>query len=157
MVIEFGAYQLDDEPSRVDRDAVWSFLSQHAYWARWRARQDVERQLDSAWRVVGVYQKASSGRMIGFARAISDGVAFAYLADTYIVATARGQGLGKELVRFMIDCGPGAGFRWTLHTADAHSLYEQFGFTRPDHTYLERPARISLIPRGEGGSVATTC
>ncbi|MGH3783114.1 MAG: GNAT family N-acetyltransferase, partial [Pseudonocardiaceae bacterium] len=69
MVIEFGSYQLDDEPARVDRDAVWSFLSSQAYWGRWRTRQDVERQLDSAWRVVGVYDPADGGRMVGFARA----------------------------------------------------------------------------------------
>jgi hypothetical protein len=85
VIIEFGNYQLDDEPTRVDRDAVWSFLSSQAYWGRWRTRQDVERQLDSAWRMVGVYDVAGNGRMVGFARAISDGVAFAYLADTYIV------------------------------------------------------------------------
>lgn len=141
MVIEFGNYQLDDDPTRVDRDTVWSFLSSQAYWGRWRTRQNVERQLDSAWRVVGVYDVAGDGRMVGFARAISDGVAFAYLADTYIVHTDRGHGLGKELVRVMIDCGPGASFRWTLHTADAHGLYAQFGFIQPDHTYLERVAR----------------
>ncbi|PZS25722.1 MAG: GNAT family N-acetyltransferase [Pseudonocardiales bacterium] len=147
MVIEFGSYQLDDEATRVDRDAVWSFLSSQAYWGRWRTRQDVERQLDTAWRVVGVYDTAGDGWMVGFARAISDGVAFAYLADTYIVDTARRQGLGKELVRVMIDCGPGVSFRWTLHTADAHGLYEQFGFIRPDHTYLERIPRDRLAQK----------
>jgi hypothetical protein len=145
MVIEFGNYQLDDDPARVDRDGVWSFLSSQAYWERWRTRQDVERQLDSAWRVVGVYDVAGDRRMVGFARAISDGVAFAHLADTYIVNTDRGQGLGKELVRVMIDCGPGVSFRWTLHTADAHGLYAQFGFIRPDHTYLERVARDRFV------------
>jgi hypothetical protein len=41
VIIEFGNYQLDDEPTRVDRDAVWSFLSSQAYWGRWRTRQDV--------------------------------------------------------------------------------------------------------------------
>ncbi len=141
MVTEFANYQLDDAATRMDRDAVWAFLSEQAYWGRWRTRQDVERQLDSAWRIVGAYQTGGGRRMVGFARAISDGVAFAYLADVYVQASARGQGLGKELVRVMIDCGPGAGFRWSLHTADAHSLYEQFGFNRPDHTYLERPGQ----------------
>ena len=140
MVTKFANYQLDDEPTRVDRDAVWSFLAEQAYWGRWRTRLDVERQLDSAWRLVGVYEAGSGGRMVGFARAISDGVAFAYLADVYVETTARGRGLGKELVRFMIECGRGASFRWSLHTADAHGLYEQFGFAPPDHTYLERPA-----------------
>ena len=62
----------------------------------------------------------------------------AYLADVYILPEARGQGLGKELVATMIDRGSGAGFRWMLHTADAHRLYEPFGFRPADATFLER-------------------
>lgn len=77
--------------------------------------------------------------MVGFARAVSDGVAFAYLADLYVDPEVRGRGLGGELVRFMIDAGPGAEFRWALHTADAHGLYERFGFAAPNATYMERP------------------
>jgi GNAT superfamily N-acetyltransferase len=65
-------------------------------------------------------------------------VVWAYLADVFVVAGARGQGLGTALVEAMIDRGPGAGFRWCLHTSDAHGLYQKFGFTRPDQTYLER-------------------
>jgi hypothetical protein len=42
----------------------------------------------------------------------------------------------------MIDDGPGAGFRWMLHTADAHGLYRRFGFSVPDGgCFLERPGR----------------
>jgi ribosomal protein S18 acetylase RimI-like enzyme len=133
-----GQYELDDDPGRVDRDALWHFLSTEAYWGRWRTRSVVEQQLDGAWRVVGVYDSAS-GAMIGFARAVSDGAGFAYLADVYVDKEFRGQGLGVELVATMIDRGPGATFRWTLHTSDAHGLYERFGFTQPDRTYLERP------------------
>jgi GNAT superfamily N-acetyltransferase len=133
-----GSFELDDDPRRVDRDAVWAFLSQEAYWGRWRSRADLEHQLDSAWRVVGAYQ-TGSGRMAGFARALSDGVGYAYLADVFVVADARGQGLGTALVETMIDRGPGAGFRWCLHTSDAHGLYQKFGFTHPDRSYLERP------------------
>jgi GNAT superfamily N-acetyltransferase len=134
----YGAYELDDEASRVDRDAVWEFLSTQAYWGRFRTRADFEKQFASAWRVVGVYETAT-GRQVGFARAISDGVSFAYLADVFIRPEVRGAGLGKELVATMIDRGPGNGFRWTLHTADAHGLYRKYGFAEPDETYLERP------------------
>jgi len=154
VVISFGGYELDDRSDRVDRDALWTFLSQEAYWGRWRTREVVEHQLTDAWRVVGAYEPAS-GRMVGFARAVSDGVAFAYLADVFVVRGARGQGLGKELVRTMINRGPGAAFRWTLHTIDGHGLYAQFGFAPPDETYLERPrsrperspASLRLSPR----------
>jgi hypothetical protein len=65
-----------------------------------------------------------------------------------VIREARGHGLGKRLVEAMIDRGPGVDFRWMLHTSDAHGLYRQFGFGRPDESYLERlgawhPARRS--------------
>src|ERR1700744_5211593 len=142
VIFNIDGYELDDDPGRLDRDAPWQFLSTEAYWGTTRGRADFEAQLASAWRVVGVYETAT-GRQVGFARAISDGVAFAYLADVFILPEARGTGLGQELVAMMIDRGPGAGFRWTLHTADAHGLYRQFGFQPPDERYLERPGRAA--------------
>ena len=140
MIFTSGGYELDDDASRVDRDAVWAFLSTQAYWNRGRTRVQFEAQLASAWRIVGVYETAT-GRQVGFARAVSDGVAFDYLADVFILPGVRGAGLGKELVATMIDRGPGANFRWTLHTADAHDLYRKFGFVDPDARYMERPYR----------------
>ncbi|HEY8475157.1 MAG TPA: GNAT family N-acetyltransferase [Natronosporangium sp.] len=136
-----AGYQFDDDPARVDRDVVWRFLSTEAYWHRWRSRDDVERQLDSAWRVVGCYTE--TGAMVGFARAFSDRVAVAYLADVFVLPDHRGKGLGTGLVAAMIEDGPGADFRWLLHTADAHGLYQKFGFTAPDHTVLERPLAMA--------------
>jgi GNAT superfamily N-acetyltransferase len=131
-------YELDDDPRRVDLDVVWQFLSEHAYWGRWRTREDVERQVVGAWRVVGCYEEKTGG-MVGFCRAMSDGVGLAYLADVFVLPTHRGQRLGQRLVDVMIEQGPGADFRWLLHTADAHGLYEKFGFGAPDATLLERP------------------
>jgi GNAT superfamily N-acetyltransferase len=139
-------FEFDDNPERIDVDTVWAFLSTQAYWGRWRGRADVERQLSGSWRVVGAYE-VSSGRMVGFARAVSDGVSLAYLADLFVVDELRGNGIGKGLVRQMIDNGPGAEFRWMLHTSDAHGLYEQFGFHKPDQTYLERPGKKPAIVR----------
>lgn len=78
---------------------------------------------------------------MGFARAVSDGVSFAFLADVFVLPAHRGRGLGKRLVAAMIDEGPGADFRWALFTGDAHGLYEQFGFAAPDATAMVRPAR----------------
>ncbi|MDQ1205810.1 GNAT family N-acetyltransferase [Microbacterium sp. SORGH_AS_0862] len=63
----------------------------------------------------------------------------AYLADVVVDPAARGAGAGKLLVRTMIDEGPGAEFRWTLFTGDAHGLYRQFGFDTPDETAMVRP------------------
>jgi len=140
VIWSYGTHELDDDASRVDVDAVWAFLSTDAYWGRSRTRADFEAQLATAWRVVGVYE-ADGGRLVGFARAISDGVAYAYLSDVFVAADARGEGLGKELVATMVDRGPGARFRWSLHTSDAHGLYRQYGFADPDDRYLERPGQ----------------
>ena len=134
-------YELDDNRARVDLDVVWGFLSSEAYWGRWRTRDVVEEQIRSAWRVVGAYEK-TSGEMIGFARAVSDGCAVAYLADVFVVGAHRGQGIGARLVRTMIDDGPGAKFRWMLHTRDAHDMYAKFGFAPPGDRYMERPERF---------------
>ncbi|MBC6449575.1 GNAT family N-acetyltransferase [Actinokineospora xionganensis] len=137
-------YEIDDDPKRVDLDAVWAFMSTEAYWGHWRTREQVAAQIDSAWRVVGAYHR-ETGAQVGFARAVSDGVGYAYLADVYVLQSARGTGLGKALVRTMIDEGPGAKFRWALHTKDAHDLYRLFGFAEPTMTYLERPGTGSQL------------
>ena len=134
------AYELDDDPARIQFDTVWRWLSTEAYWGRWRSRTDVETQVANAWRVVGVYH-SETGAQVGFARAVSDGVGFAYLADVYVDAEHRGHGLGKRLMQLMIDDGPGPDMRWTLFTSDAHGLYRQFGFVEPDRTAMVRPPR----------------
>ena len=133
-------YELDDDPTRIQADVVWEYLSADAYWGRWRSRADIDAQLASAWRVVGAYL-ADTGEQVGFARAVSDGVGFAYLADVFVLAEHRGHALGKQLMQRMIDDGPGRDFRWVLFTADAHGLYEQFGFADPDTTAMVRPSR----------------
>ncbi len=139
-VDDLRRYDFDDDPERVDRNVVWAYLGYEAYWGRWRTREVVEQQLDASWRVVGAYL-SGSGEMVGFARAISDGVALAYVADVFVTVEHRGHGVGRRLVEILIDEGPGAHFRWMLHTKDTHELYRRFGFTAPDETYLERPGR----------------
>lgn len=142
-------FETSDDRARIDLDVVWAFLSHHAYWGRWRDRSTVERQVAASWRVVGAY---ADGRMIGFGRAISDGAALAYLADVFVVPEARGHGVGKAIVHTMIEDGPGAEFRWMLHTADAHGMYEPFGFRAPDSTYLERPGKHSPVTEAVPGT-----
>ncbi|RLP75251.1 N-acetyltransferase [Mycetocola tolaasinivorans] len=132
-------YEFDSDPSRLDLGAIWEFLSTQAPWHRWRTREDVEAQIRGAWRVVGVYTE--HGNQIGFARAVSDGVNDAYLADVYVLPEHRGHNLGRLLVEEMIENGPGRDFRWTLFTSSAHGLYSKFGFVEPSHTSMVRPGR----------------
>jgi predicted N-acetyltransferase YhbS len=131
-----GGYELDDDPSRIDVNAVHDYLANQSYWAEGRARETVERLVREATRVVGVY--AADGAQVGFARAFSDRVALAYLADVYVLPEHQGRGLGVELVREMVENGPLADVKWVLHTTDAHGLYRRFGFDEPSEKVLER-------------------
>jgi GNAT superfamily N-acetyltransferase len=129
-------FELDDERSRIDREAVHRYLSGESYWARGRPRHVQDGLIETSQRVVGLYH---DGRQIGFSRTVSDGHVHAYLADVYVLEGFRGRGLGVELVRFSVEESPFAGCRWVLHTADAHELYRRFGFVPPNDRVMERP------------------
>ena len=133
-------YELDDDPGRIDRDAVHRYLSEESYWAKGRARAVQDELIGGAARVVGLYH---AGEQVGFTRTLSDGYAQSYLADVYVLEEHRGRGLGVELVRFSVDEGPVAHTKWFLHTEDAHDLYRRFGFAEPGPRALERWSRSS--------------
>jgi acetolactate synthase I/II/III large subunit len=124
-------YELDDDPDRIDVDFVVDYLTREAYWARGRSRDVVKRSLAGSARVVGLYH---GGRQVGFARVVSDGAVFAFLADVFVDEAHRGSGLGVELVREAVENGPHSGLAWRLATADAQGLYERFGFRETPST-----------------------
>jgi GNAT superfamily N-acetyltransferase len=138
--------ELDDDPARLDVEAVHAFLANEAYWALGRPRSEVERLLREADRVVGLYD---GDRQVGFARAFTDRMSLVYLADVYVLEPYRGRGLGIELVREMVEHGPLKDFRWILHTRDAHALYRRVGFGAPSERVMERPPGGDGHTRGE--------
>jgi GNAT superfamily N-acetyltransferase len=128
-------YELDDDRGRMDVDAIHDYLSNRAYWALGRSREDVELALAGAHRVLGVFH---DGRQVGFCRAVSDGLVHGYLADVYILEEHRGRGLGVAMVQEMVEGGGLGHVRWLLHTRDAQTLYERFGFAGPSERVMER-------------------
>ena len=128
-------YELDDDPERIDVEAVHAYLAHESYWAKGRTREHVERLVREASRVVGLYR---GGALVGYCRAVTDDTSFVYLADVYVLPEHRGRGLGEELVREMVERGPYAHVRWLLHTRDAQGLYAQVGFGPPGERLMER-------------------
>ena len=122
-------YELDDDASRVDVDAVHAFLTE-AYWSRGRSRATVERLVLEASRVVAAY--ASDGSLAGFCRVVSDGENMAWLGDVFVLPEHRGRGIGVELVREAVEHAEHAGCNFYLGTRDAHGLYARFGFRALD-------------------------
>jgi len=139
--------ELTADPARVDVAALLGFLSTAAYWGRWRDEEVIRQQVAGAWRVVTAHR---NGRMVGFARALSDGVSLAYLADVYVLPEVRGFGIGRALVRLMIDDDQGLSSggcctRWmpTRCTAVSDSPILQ------THTWSDRDAAEARARRAE--------
>jgi nitroimidazol reductase NimA-like FMN-containing flavoprotein (pyridoxamine 5'-phosphate oxidase superfamily)/GNAT superfamily N-acetyltransferase len=126
---QIGDVLISTDPSRVDFARVHAFLRDESYWAR-GVGEDALRTAFSHALCFGVYR---GGEQLGFARVVTDFARIAYLGDVFIVAHARGQGLGKLLVEAVLAhpdlC---AVERWLLGTHDAHELYTRFGFVRAE-------------------------
>jgi GNAT superfamily N-acetyltransferase len=126
-------YLISTESAWLDLDFIHQFLSGHSYWARGIPRDVVARSIANSL-CFGVYavvntDPAADRRQVGFARVTTDRATFAYLADVFILAEYRGQGLSKRLMEAVLAHPDLQGLRrWMLATADAHELYRKFGF-----------------------------
>jgi GNAT superfamily N-acetyltransferase len=130
-------YEISTDPARIDRDLVHRFLSEEAYWARGIPRAVVDRSIENSL-CFGLYRGTEQ---VGFARVVTDRAAIAYLGDVFIVPGHRGRGLGTWLVETVLAHPDLQGLRrFMLGTADAHSLYERFGFRA-----LAQPQRMMEI------------
>ncbi len=69
------------------------------------------------------------GRMVGFFRALSDGVGDAYLLDLVVDPAFRGRGIGSALAGAVIGCLRDAGIAWItcISNPGVERLYEHFG------------------------------
>ncbi|MEM7374284.1 MAG: GNAT family N-acetyltransferase [Bacteroidota bacterium] len=130
---------ISTEPSLLDIDLIYEYLSRQSYWAKGRSRAMVERSIEHSF-CFGMYL---DNRQIGFARVVSDFTIFGWLMDVFILPEFRGKGYGKQLLTAVFS-QPSLQHlkRWGLNTNDAHGLYEQFGFktVKDSSIYMERLA-----------------
>lgn len=124
--------ELSDDKVRLDVARVHDWLAS-SYWTPGISRDLVERGIAGA-HCLGAYD---GGEQVGFARAITDHASFAWIADVWVDAPLRGQGLGRRMVRWFLAHPDFAAIRRVaLATGDAHGVYAALGF----HPLL-RPAR----------------
>lgn len=71
-----------------------------------------------------------SGRVVGFVTAISDSVLAAYVPLMEVLPEFQGRGIGKELVRRMLDQLDGLYMIDALCDENVVPFYERLGFTR---------------------------
>ncbi len=73
----------------------------------------------------------AKGRLIGTARALSDGVSDAYIQDVIVDSEFRGRGVGTRLVETVVQRLKRDGVKWIGLVAENGSevFYEQIGFS----------------------------
>jgi GNAT superfamily N-acetyltransferase len=133
MLSTFEEYEITDDPTRIDLDAVCDFLGR-SYWAKNRERCTILRSMTNAISF-GVYR---DGRQVGFARVVTDGAVMYWLGDVWVAEAHRGRGLGKALIDAVVTDPRLAGLVGILSTQDAHTLYERFGFFRERERFMVR-------------------
>jgi GNAT superfamily N-acetyltransferase len=120
--------EISTDKSRLDVTMIHAFLMNDSYWVQGISRSDVENCIAHSL-CFGVYSEA---RQVAFARVVTDFVRFAHVLDVFVLEDFRGRGLGKLLIGHLLSHPKlGTILRFTLGTADAHGLYEQFGFRAP--------------------------
>ena len=124
-----AGYELTDDQSRIDPVAAHAYLTR-SYWSPGIALELVQRAIANSLCVA----VRKDGAQVAFARVITDHATFAWLADVHVLEDHRGLGLSKTMVAALLAHPQLQGLRrWALSTWDAHSLYEQFGWSAPAH------------------------
>jgi GNAT superfamily N-acetyltransferase len=136
------------QPTAADIDVLHPLLRE-SYWSPGIPRETVERACALSLCAIA---RDSNGVLTGFARAVSDRTVFAWVCDVMVVPAHRGAGLGRQLVRTLMECPDMQTVRrWMLGTADAHGVYAELGFApiRAPERLMEviRPAHY-MPPKG---------
>jgi GNAT superfamily N-acetyltransferase len=120
---------VDTDQNRLDLKTIHEFLTT-SYWARGVPIETVERSIRGSL-CFGLYD---GDQQVGFARVISDGATFAYLAGVFVLASHRGRGLGKTLMAAILAHPSLQGLRrWLLATRDTRFTRSSvlFRWSRP--------------------------
>ena len=116
--------EITTDPGRIDVDKLEQWLNV-TYWAEGRPREVIERSVQNSLN----FSAYIDGEFIGFARVVTDRATFGWVCDVVVEEKVRGQGVGKELMKAIIEHPDLKGIkRLLLATLDAHGLYSQYGF-----------------------------
>lgn len=125
---------ISTDKQKLQIEIIHEYLCTQSYWAKNISLSTVKRSIEGSV-CFGLYDQ---DKQVGFARVITDGATFGYLADVFILKEYRGKGLAKWMLQEILAYKAFQNFRrWMLATKDAHRLYEQVGFKA-----LSKPERF---------------
>jgi ribosomal protein S18 acetylase RimI-like enzyme len=93
--------------------------------------------------VVARDEDDGTGRVVGMARLLSDGVCNAYLLDVWTDCAYRRRGIASSMVRMLMEQVPGQ--HVGLQTGDAQAFYATLGF-RPQPEFMSAVVGVWLDP-----------
>lgn len=129
-------YHLSENISDRDVDAIHSLL-RDTYWASGRTRAEFEESLKLS---VAITAFDVHGKLVGFARAVTDKVTFSWICDVVVSPNHRGRGLARLIVNRLLEHPDVVRTRKILVTKDAQALYRHFGFsTHPYECMVSNP------------------
>ncbi len=125
MSIGGSIYTVSTDAARLDLDRLRRWLSDESYWAKGRTLETIRRSIENSC-VFGAYDAA--GCQVGFARVVTDFATFGWLCDVFVDGGHRGRGVGKLLVKSVVEHPELRDLRiMVLATRDAHELYRRYG------------------------------
>ena len=126
--------QMEYRPvSSEDYEAVRRFLSEMGWQDRVADPERFKLMMEKTDRTMAAFD---ASRVVGFSRALCDGVSNGYISMVAVATDKRGQGLGRELVRRLI--GDDVGITWVLRAGRGSTgFWERVGFERSG-TAMER-------------------
>jgi GNAT superfamily N-acetyltransferase len=133
---EKDGFTISTDKQYLDTDVIHHFLSVDSYWAKGITMDKVQKAIEKSSICFGMYEgdpALGEARQIGFVRAVTDFVRFAWIMDVFVLPEYRGLGLSKWMIETMVEQSELKDVRkMMLCTFDAHGLYEQYGFQTLD-------------------------
>ena len=122
------------DKSQIDFNQVQELFILGAFWAKERTIEDIKIAVENSDPVVTVWER---DRIIGFARATSDGIYRAGIWDVVIHPDYRGRGLGGKLVETVL-AHPKVNKveRVYLTTTNQKNFYKKIGFKQNSSTTM---------------------
>ncbi len=121
-----------------DYEAVRTFLADNGWAARVSDVEKFRAMLDGADRTVVALEGA---RVVGFARALCDGVSNGYISMLAVHENRRRQGIGRRLVEQLMQGDVGGDITWVLRAGrDSRGFWQRLGF-RTSNIAMERVRR----------------
>ncbi|MGB3204598.1 MAG: GNAT family N-acetyltransferase [Crinalium sp.] len=136
--------QFCDRKSQIDLKQLQALFQIGAFWAEDRKIEDLAVAIANSEPVISVWDK---NKLIGFARATSDGIYRATIWDVVIDPNYRGAGLGRKLVDTILSHPRMSRVeRVYLMTTNQQSFYERIGFECNSSTTMVLYSQQSISP-----------